>query len=279
MATTWIKPIHKSKKRSVVATLIDAIGYADNPDKTGGYEYVKSYSCDYFTAANEFALSKRIYENQTGRGGRNGDIIAFHLRQSFRPGEITPQEALEVGYALAEKFTHGKHQFVVAVHTDKKHIHCHCIFNAVNTDCDRKFRNPIGSMKIVRQISDHICAERGLSIVKNPEKSRGSYRDWQDKKEPQAADDRFAEAGVGDARIGKENALLRVQGAQRKPHRSRHGESQRRTHTRHNAGRTNPSGCRRANGAGANGYGKKISRLWGAVTFRFFSPQYDGEAA
>jgi hypothetical protein len=184
MATTWIKPIHKSKKRSVAGTLADAIGYADNPVKTGGCEYVKSYGCDYCTAANEFALAKQVYENRTRRGGQSGDIIAFHLRQSFKPGEITPAEALEVGYALAEKFTHGKHQFVVAVHTDKSHIHCHCIFSAVNMDCTGKFRNPLGSMKIVRQISDYLCAERGLSIVENPGKSRGSYRDWQDKKEP-----------------------------------------------------------------------------------------------
>jgi hypothetical protein len=152
---------------------------------------VKSYGCDYYTAANEFALSKQLYENQTGRAGRNGDIIAYHLRQSFKPGEITPTEALEVGYALAEKFTHGKHQFVAAVHTDKQHIHCHIIFNTVNSDCDRKFRNPIGSMRIVRQISDYLCAGRGLSIVENPKKSRGSYQDWQDKNEPQSNRDRL----------------------------------------------------------------------------------------
>ncbi|MCL2049460.1 MAG: relaxase/mobilization nuclease domain-containing protein [Defluviitaleaceae bacterium] len=186
MATTWIKPIHKMKGRSVAATLADRICYADNPDKNNSHEYVKSYGCDYYTAANEFALSKEIYEQQTGRGGRNGDIIAYHVRQSFKPGEITPQAALEVGYSLMEKFTRGRHQFVVAVHTDKHHIHCHCIFSAVNLDCDRKFRNPIRSMKIVRQISDHLCAERGLSVIENPAKSKGkNYGKWQgDKKEP-----------------------------------------------------------------------------------------------
>jgi hypothetical protein len=66
MATTWIKPIHKAKGRSVAATLADRIGYADNPDKTNGYEFVKSYGCDYYTAANEFAMSKTLYEQQTG---------------------------------------------------------------------------------------------------------------------------------------------------------------------------------------------------------------------
>jgi hypothetical protein len=191
MATTWIKPIHKAKGRSVAATLADRIGYADNPDKTNNYELVKSFGCDYYTAANEFALTKELYEQQTGRGGRNGDIIAYHVRASFKPGEITPQMALEVGYALMEKLTHTRHQFLVAVHTDKRHVHCHCLFNAVNMDCSGKFRNPIGSMKIVRQISDFLCAERGLSIVENPQPSRGNYREWQDKNEPQSNRDKL----------------------------------------------------------------------------------------
>ena len=177
MATTWIRPIHQAKGRSVAGTLADRLDYADNPDKTNSYEFVKSYGCDYYTAANDFALTKQLYEQQTGRGGRNGDILAYHVRQSFKPGEITPEKALEVGYALIEKFTKGKHQFVVSVHTDKHHIHCHCIFNSVNLDCDGKFRNLIGSMKIVRRISDFLCAERGLSIVENPKPSRDSYRD------------------------------------------------------------------------------------------------------
>jgi hypothetical protein len=192
MTTTWIKPIHKNKGKSVVGTLADSIGYAENPDKTNGFEYVKSYGCDYYTAANEFALAKTIYEQRTGRVRSGDDIIAFHLRQSFKPGEIEPAEALEIGYKLCEKFTHGKHQFVVAVHTDKEHIHCHAIFSAVNLDCNGKFRNPMRSMKIVRQISDFLCAEHGLSIVENPQPSRGSYVDWQDKKEPQTNRDKLA---------------------------------------------------------------------------------------
>jgi hypothetical protein len=120
MATTWIKSIHKHKNSSVIATLADAIGYADNPEKSNGYEFVKSFGCDYYTAASEFALTKSIYTNAIGRE-QASDVIAYHLRQSFRPGEIEPAKALEIGYALCEKFTHGNHQFVVAVHTDKEH--------------------------------------------------------------------------------------------------------------------------------------------------------------
>jgi hypothetical protein len=192
MATTWIKPIHKTIGRSVAGTLAERIGYADNPGKNNGHEFVKSYGCDYYTAANEFALTKELYEQQTGRGGQSGDILAYHVRQSFKPGEITPQAALEVGYALMEKFTHGKHQFVVAVHTDKQHIHCHCIFNAVKMDCSGKFRNPIRSMKIVRQISDFLCAERGLSIIEKPEPSKGkNYGKWLGDTKPQTGRDQL----------------------------------------------------------------------------------------
>ena len=202
MATTWIKPIHKTKRRSVAATLADRIGYADNPDKNNNHEYVKSYCCDYYTAANEFALSKEIYGQQTGRKGRKGDILAYHVRQSFAPGEITPEMALEVGCVLMEKFTRNRHQYVVAVHTDKNHIHCHCIFNAVNMDCSGKFRNPMRSMRIVRRISDLLCAERGLSIVENPKPSRGSYRDWQDRKEPQSNRDKLQDLIDGNISTG-----------------------------------------------------------------------------
>jgi hypothetical protein len=176
-----------------VQTLIERIGYAENPNKTEDYEYVKSYGCDYAAAANEFALAKTLYEQHTGRVRGGDDIIAFHLRQSFKPGEIEPAEALEIGYKLCEKFTHGKHQFVVAVHTDREHIHCHAVFSAVNLSCDGKFRNVRGSMKIVRQISDYLCAEHGLSIVENPQPSRGSYADWQDKKEPATNKDKLRE--------------------------------------------------------------------------------------
>jgi hypothetical protein len=104
-------------------------------------------------------------------------VIAYHLRQSFKPGEIDAAKALEIGYELAMKFTHGKHQFVVAVHTDKEHLHCHCIFNSVAIDGQRKFRDFKRSDKVLARISDHLCLENGLSIVENPQRGQ-SYNKW-----------------------------------------------------------------------------------------------------
>jgi hypothetical protein len=160
----------------VFATLADAIGYADNPEKSKDYEFVKGYGCDYFTAAREFDLTKSLYKNINGREYAS-DVIAYHLRQSFKPGEIEPGKALEIGYELAKKFTHGNHRFVVAVHTDKEHIRCHCIFNSTTIDGTRKFRDFKRSDKVLARISDYLCIENGLSIIENPKQGL-SYDKW-----------------------------------------------------------------------------------------------------
>ena len=92
----------------------------------------------------------------------------YHVRQSFKPGEITPEEANRLGVEFAKRFTKGRHAFVVCTHIDKSHVHNHIIWSAVNLDCDRKFRNFWGSTRAVRRLSDTICIENGLSIVENP---------------------------------------------------------------------------------------------------------------
>ena len=89
--------------------------YAENPDKTNGGELVVGYACDPRTADEEFLLSKREYEYRTARNNGRKNVLAYHMRQAFKPGEITPQEALEVGYELASRFTKGKHAFKLGV--------------------------------------------------------------------------------------------------------------------------------------------------------------------
>ncbi len=105
-------------------------------------------------------------------------MIAYQVRQSFVPGEITAEEANRIGVEFAKRFTKGNHAFVVCTHIDKAHIHNHIIWSAVNTDCDRKFRNFWGSTRAVRQLSDTLCIENGLSIVENPAPHGKSYNKW-----------------------------------------------------------------------------------------------------
>ena len=108
--------------------------------KTNDGEFISSYECDPKTTDEEFLLSKRQYQHITGRQQKN-NIIAYQIRQSFKPGEITPEEANQVGYETAMRWTKGKHAFIVATHIDKSHIHNHIIYNSTTLDATRKFKN------------------------------------------------------------------------------------------------------------------------------------------
>lgn len=135
-----------------------------NPDKTENGKYVTSYACDPKTVVEEFTLSKREYEQKTGKHPKN-DVIAYQIRQSFKPGEITPEEANRIGYETAMRFTKGNHAFMVSTHTDKAHIHNHVIFNSTTLDCQRKFRDFLGSGIALGRLSNIICLENGYSVI------------------------------------------------------------------------------------------------------------------
>lgn len=105
-------------------------------------------------------------------------MIAYHTRQSFKPGEVTPEQANKISYELAIRFTKGNHAFIVATHVDKAHIHSHIIFNSTTLDCTRKFRDFLGSARALRRLSDQICIENGLSIIENPKHKSQHYGKW-----------------------------------------------------------------------------------------------------
>lgn len=178
MATTRLMPLHTGKGRDVGTAISDIIDYAENPEKTDYGRLITGYECDSRTAEAEFLLSKRQYTALTGRTRGADDVIAYHLRQSFVPGEVTPEEANRIGCELAKRFTNGKHSFIVCTHIDKHHIHNHIIWNSTSLDCTRKFRNFWGSTRAVRRLNDTLCIENGLSIVENPQRHGKSYNKW-----------------------------------------------------------------------------------------------------
>ena len=178
MATTRLMPLHSGKGRSVAAALGRTTDYVKNPEKTDGGEWVTAYECNSSIVDQEFLFSKRRYAALTGRETRERDVIAYHLRQSFKPGEIGPAQANKIGYDLAMSLTKGRHAFIVCTHVDKSHIHSHIIFNSTSLDCTRKFRNFWGSSFAVRRISDTLCLENGVSVIENPKPSRGCYGTW-----------------------------------------------------------------------------------------------------
>ena len=178
MATTRIMPLHVGKGRTESRAISDIIDYVANPKKTDNGRLITGYACDSRIADAEFLLAKRQYIAATGRVRGADDVIAYHVRQSFRPGEITPEEANRLGVEFAKRFTKGNHAFVVCTHIDKSHIHNHIIWSSVSLEYDRKFRNFWGSTKAVRRLSDTICIENGLSIVENPKLHGKSYNKW-----------------------------------------------------------------------------------------------------
>ena len=165
MAATRLIPLHVNKGKTVARCLADRVDYSQNPEKTEDGKYVSSYGCNPETVDEEFLLSKRQYVQITGRESKK-DVIAYQIRQSFKPGEVTPEEANQIGHELAMRFTKGAHAFIVATHTDQKHIHNHIIFNSTTLDCTRKFRDFYFSGIALRKISDLICLEHGLSVIK-----------------------------------------------------------------------------------------------------------------
>ena len=164
MAATRLIALHVNKGKTVAQCLVDRTDYSQNAEKTNDGEFISSYECDPKTADEEFLLSKRQYQHITGREHRN-NIIAYQIRQSFKPGEITPEEANRIGYETAMRWTKGKHAFIVATHIDKAHIHNHIIYNSTSLDASRKFNNFFLSGLAVQRLSDMVCLEHGLSII------------------------------------------------------------------------------------------------------------------
>ena len=176
-ATTYYKKHKISKGETIEQSLKERFDYGQNPDKTEGGELISSYGCDHMTADAEFLLSKAKYRAATGREQRrDADVLCYQIRQSFKPGEITPEEANRIGYETAMRWTKGKYQFFVCTHIDKEHIHNHIYYNSTAYDRSRKFRNFIGSSFALRRLSDRVCLEHDLSVIVNPKlHSKGRY--------------------------------------------------------------------------------------------------------
>ena len=121
MATTRIIAMHRNKGCNAEQALKARRDYIKNPEKTRKGELVTAFACHAATADAEFALARKEYFEITGRW-REDEVIAYQIRQSFKPGEVTPEEAHQIGIELAQRFLKGNHAFVVATHTDKSHV-------------------------------------------------------------------------------------------------------------------------------------------------------------
>ncbi len=168
MAVTKIKPIK--------STLSKALDYIQNPDKTDGKMLVSSFGCSYETADIEF-------EYTLSQALGKGNNLAFHLIQSFEPGEVDYETAHKIGKQLADAVTKGQHEYVLTTHIDKGHVHNHIIFCAANFVDHHKYNSNKRSYYGIRNMSDKLCRENGLSVVVPGKGSKGkSYAEYQAEK-------------------------------------------------------------------------------------------------
>ncbi|MFT9078140.1 relaxase/mobilization nuclease domain-containing protein [Ethanoligenens sp.] len=150
-----------------------------NPKKTDQGRLISGYQCDPPLAYKEFYATKQLYENLTGRRQeRRKDVIAYLLVQSYKVGEITPEDANRLAYETALEFTKGDHAFIVCTHVDKKNIHTHVYFNSTALDATRKFQNLYNSYEVLRSINDRLCKEQGYYVIEHPKEKGKSYKEW-----------------------------------------------------------------------------------------------------
>ena len=174
MATTTIIPVHLTVELGAAQTIKQTMDYVMNPDKTDGGLLITGFACDPDVAAEEFVIARDEYQSSTKREKGKREILVYHVRQSFLPGEIDIETTRKLGYELAMELTRGEYSFIVCTHTNRPHLHNHIIINAVNIDCDKKFRNELHSYKRIRKVADRISIENDLSIVVNPGHSKGT---------------------------------------------------------------------------------------------------------
>ena len=162
-----------TKTHPIKSTLKAAIDYICNPEKTGGKLLASSYGCAAETADIEFAWTRRHAIDK-------GTNLGRHLIQAFQPGEVTPEQAHEIGMELAKEIVGGKYEFVLTTHIDKDHVHNHLIFNAVSFADHKHYHSNKRSYHYIRRTSDRLCKEHGLSVIIPGQDKGKSYIEHQD---------------------------------------------------------------------------------------------------
>ena len=161
-----------TKTHPIKSTLKAAIDYICNPIKTDGSLLISSYGCSAETADIEFSWTRQHAIDK-------GENLGRHLIQAFAPGEVTPEEAHQIGLELAQEILGGKYEFVLTTHIDRGHIHNHVIWNAVSFTDHKHYHSNKRSYYEIRRTSDRLCKEHGLSVIVPGQEKGKSYVEHQ----------------------------------------------------------------------------------------------------
>lgn len=152
----------------------NVFSYTQNPDKTDQGEYVTAINCVKEIALEQMILTKKQFCKDDG-------YIAWHGYQSFKPGEVTPEQCHAIGVQTAKEMWGDGFQIIVTTHLDREHLHNHFCFNSVGFRDGRKYNYSKAERRRFMEVSDRICLEHDLSVIRNPRKSP-SRPVWLDEK-------------------------------------------------------------------------------------------------
>lgn len=160
----YIENPEKTLKNDDFSDFISVIEYAENANKTKDKYYVSAINCMKTTALKEMLLTKKQFDKLSGR-------VAYHGYQSFKPDELTPDVCHEIGVKYAQEMWGDRYQVIVTTHLDKDHLHNHFAINSVSFLDGKKYDLTNKEMERMREVSDKLCKEYGLSVIDNPKKS------------------------------------------------------------------------------------------------------------
>ena len=166
----YIKNENKTKEE-MSDGLKEVLTYTTRGYKTNEKEYITGINCDPKTALTQMMNTKLSYNKMDGR-------LAFHAVQSFKPGELTPDECHKLGIQLAKQMWGNRFEVVVSTHLDKKHLHNHFVVNSVSWVDGKKYDNKKADIDHFREINDAICKEHGLNVIDKPSGKAMNYGEW-----------------------------------------------------------------------------------------------------
>ena len=161
-----------TKNHAVKTTISRSVNYICNPEKTDDEFYISSFATSPETAADDFKFTLC----HTAPSDPN---LAYHLIQSFAPGEVSAAEAHKIGIELADRILGGRYSYIVFTHTDKEHIHNHILFCAADNIDYKKYHDCKKSYWNIRHISDELCEAHNLSVIRENKHLAKSYKEWQ----------------------------------------------------------------------------------------------------
>lgn len=166
----YIKNENKTKQE-MSDGLKEVLTYTTQGYKTNEKEYITGINCDPKNALTQMMNTKLSYNKMDGR-------LAFHAVQSFKPGELTPDECHKLGIQLAKQMWGNRFEIVVSTHLDKKHLHNHFVVNSVSWVDGKKYDNKKADIDHFREINDAICKEHGLNVIDKPSGKAMNYGEW-----------------------------------------------------------------------------------------------------